>query len=274
MKQLEFSWDRRSATTAPVAAVQPSSAPPVDAAKPAPTPQEALAHSSREDAVELRQDLEERTGLHINLTITNNTSTLMTVRKDRTKPHATLRLHRMFLQAHGATLDALASWVKNPRKRSRDGSLEEFMRENRHQIRKRMLPEATLDTQGTHFDLRELFDEVNRQFFNGTIRARITWGRLPGPPRRRRSIRFGSYVAEENLIRIHPLLDQEFVPRYFVKYIVFHEMLHADVGIKTSASGRRSVHSPEFNRRERAYPEYDRAVAWQNQPTHLRKLLR
>ena len=90
---------------------------------------------------------------------------------------------------------------------------------------------------------------------------------------RRRSIRFGSYSAQENVIRIHPLLDQDFVPQYFIRYIVFHEMLHAFLGAHESSSGRRRVHTREFRRRERAYPDYARAVEWESKESNLRRLL-
>ena len=53
----------------------------------------------------------------------------------------------------------------------------------------------------------------------GALRARA--GQAP-----RRSIKLGSYSATERLIRVHPALDRPWVPRYFVSYIVYHEMLH------------------------------------------------
>ena len=36
----------------------------------------------------------------------------------------------------------------------------------------------------------------------------------------------GSYSVEDRLIRIHPTLDRPDVPRYYVAWIVYHEMLH------------------------------------------------
>jgi predicted metal-dependent hydrolase len=92
--------------------------------------------------------------------------------------------------------------------------------------------------------------------------------------RRRRSIRFGSYVPQEDLIRIHPLLDQPFVPEYFVRYIVFHEMLHAYLGRSEGLSEHALSHSPEFRQMERAYPDYVCAQAWENSRGNLAKLLR
>ena len=92
--------------------------------------------------------------------------------------------------------------------------------------------------------------------------------------RRRRSIRFGSYTPVDELIRIHPYLDQAFVPEFFVRYIVFHEMLHAHMGIEETPNGRRRIHPPAFRRREEEYGDYDRAVAWMNDESNLRRLLR
>src|SRR5690606_25166299 len=143
--------------------------------------------------------------------------------------------------------------------------------QHRYMIRSRR--EGRLVTEGLFHDLQRLYNEVNRLHFGNEVRARITWGRMP-PSRRRRSIRFGSYTVEDNLIRIHPLLDQDFVPRYFVRYIVFHEMLHAHLGVKEASNGRRCVHTREFRERECAYPGYEEALAWQNNPANLRKLLR
>ncbi len=54
-------------------------------------------------------------------------------------------------------------------------------------------------------------------------------------------------------IRIHPLLDDSRVPRTFVEYIVFHEMLHAVVPSDRS-SGRRYDHPEAFRVLERSFP--------------------
>jgi hypothetical protein len=60
------------------------------------------------------------------------------------------------------------------------------------------------------------------------------------------------------------------VPEFYVAAVVFHEMLHQAVPAR-EAHGRRIVHGPEFRRRERAYPDHERAKAWEEQ--HLTLLL-
>ncbi len=92
---------------------------------------------------------------------------------------------------------------------------------------------------------------------------RITWGRSTGS-RPRYSLQLGSYVTAENLIRIHPVLDRDWVPAWFVRYVLFHELLHA--AVPPAKQGRRTLHhGAEFRRQERAYADFARAQAWQEQ---------
>ena len=125
-------------------------------------------------------------------------------------------------------------------------------------------------TAGEHHDLREIFDELNARYFDNRIDAAITWGPRSGRPRRRNSIKMGSYSVEDRLIRIHRSLDRAFVPRFFVAWIVFHEMLHQvhDIRVK---NGRREFHSKEFLADEAMYEHFDQAKGWERR--HLDALL-
>jgi hypothetical protein len=102
-------------------------------------------------------------------------------------------------------------------------------------------------------------------------RYTITWGR-----RRRKKphsyIVFGSIQEEDRVIRIHPLLDREFVPKWYIDYVVFHEMLHAFVPDKYDRAGRRIIHHEGFLMREREFRYYTRAVKWERQ--NLARFLR
>jgi hypothetical protein len=85
-------------------------------------------------------------------------------------------------------------------------------------------------------------------------------------------MRLGSYNESENVIRMHPALDQAFVPRYFVASVVFHEMLHEMHGAEEISEGRRAVHTPAFLADEQRFRDYARARAWENK--HIKRLLR
>ena len=225
------------------------------------------------DPESLRAELEKRTGLRIDLTITNNRSTMMSVRPGRAHRSLDLRLHQMFLAADTKVVRSLALWLVNP-KSSRDAAaVDTFINSNVGQVRADANKNNGFITKGNVFDLAILFRGLNAEHFGNSIRVDITWGRMP-PARRRRSIRFGSYYPTDNLIRIHPLLDQPFVPPYFMRYIVFHEMLHAYLGIEESDNGRRRYHTREFSQIEEKYPDYARAIQWQSNLGNLKKLLR
>ena len=126
-----------------------------------------------------------------------------------------------------------------------------------------------LQTHGLHHDLRALFDGLNSRYFRGQICAGITWGRrrASGLPRSHRSVKMGSYAVEDRLIRIHPLLDRPFVPRYYVEWIIYHEMLH-EVHDMPIVDGRRVYHTPEFRRAEALFERYAEAVLWERTMVH------
>ena len=222
-----------------------------------------------QDEDRLRRDIEAHARMSIDLVLTNNTSSIITL-KPRGKRYE-LRIHRMFLHAGPDVVRALGQWIQAGRRRRAGKVIDDFIKHHQHQLEP-STKRIRLRTQGKHHDLKAIFDDVNTEHFDGAIDAAITWGRMPSK-RPRRSIRFGSYTAQDHLIRMHPLLDQPFVPHYVVRYIVFHEMLHAHLGAEESPSGRRCVHTPEFYRIERAYREFDRANEWIETPANLRKLL-
>jgi hypothetical protein len=117
-----------------------------------------------------------------------------------------------------------------------------------------------------------MFDHLNDTYFQGMVDASITWARRSKPATgQRASIKLGTYCADKKLIRIHPTLDRSWVPRYFIEYIIFHEMLHHMMPMPVR-DGRRELHSPEFRQGEQRYRNYVRALAWEAQ--HIGRLLR
>ena len=226
------------------------------------------------DKTTLQSELEQRTGEPIEIIVTDNSSSIMSFKSARGGTPASLRIHRMFLTANSGVMEALSIWLTRRRNKKSAAILDEFIKSNEHLIRAGTERRIRVRTQGAFVDLQRLFDEVNKEHFDASVQSSITWGRMPTLRQRRRSIRLGSFTPEDNLVRIHPLLNQEFVPEYFIRYIVFHEMLHAHLGVQCGPSGRRRIHTPEFNRLERAYPDYAKAIAWHDDAKNLNRLLR
>lgn len=200
----------------------------------------------------------------LRLTIHNNRSTMMSFR--RVGAELRLRLHRMFLGAPAEVVDAVARYAVGGKGTS-GATLDTFIRQ-RYQAPANAVPRK-LDARGRTYDLDAMYARLNAAHFQGTIRARIGWGR-DSPRRRRRTVRLGVYDHHAREIRVNPALDHPQVPAYFVEYIVFHEMLH-QLFPSERTQGRNVHHPKAFRERERTYPDYARAIAWEK--AHLPRAL-
>ena len=209
-------------------------------------------------------------GKTLELRLTNNHYSMISVR--RKSDGYRLRLHQMFVGAEPRVVRALARYVVHNDRRA-STLLGEFIEQHQHIIRQqtRRPRNITMRTAGRHHDLQAIFAGLNAAHFGGGLEARITWGPDAARGQRRRSIKMGSFAVEDRIIRIHPVLDQESVPDFFVAWIVFHEMLHGKHEVLRE-NGRRRFHTPAFLAEERGFPEYARACAWEKQ--NLDRLLR
>jgi len=118
----------------------------------------------------------------------------------------------------------------------------------RHRGGKRILSAC-----GQHFDLREIFEKLNRRYFGGGLRlSRLGWS-----PKRSRTL-LGHYDSAHRTITISRVLDSPQVPRYLVEYLMFHEMLHVRYPVER-VGHRRVVHSRAFRKAEKRFPHYERA---------------
>jgi hypothetical protein len=208
----------------------------------------------------IERALSERMGRDVRVVFTDNRHTMLSFR-ERREGIFTLRLHGMFRDADDAVLGALARYLAHGRRRADARAIDDFLRENAHRVRgRRRGPQGNARPRGTFFDLRKVFDELNRDYFGGAIRAEITWGRYTLPRDGQRSIRLGTYsdYADGPVIRVHPALDHGDVPACVVERVVFHEMLHQVFGLRP---GR--LHPPEMDRAERRYRGYRKAMNWE-----------
>ena len=197
----------------------------------------------------------------LTLVWTDNRSSMIGVQGNRASGYR-LRLHHMFQHAPFPIWQALATFIRTPDATARQ-TLRAYIQ--RHQWRIRASTPRTplprlLRPHGDYFDLVVILDTLNYTYFANDIHARITWTRRP-PQRPRVSIRFGSYHPQQRLIRIHRLLDQEFVPPYVVESVVFHEMLHQLIP-RQRLNGRWVAHPPAFRQYEQRFPHYWRAKRW------------
>lgn len=205
----------------------------------------------------LRQFLEERLARPVSLVLTDNSTSMLSARsRDGV---LRVRLHRMFTAADGRVLDEIVAFLKT--RRVVMPWFRKFIRDHRDELGKKRPNSVALATQGEFHDLGALFSEINTRYFGGTVTAGITWGTsCVRYAVRKRTL--GSYSERSNLIRISPVLDRRAVPRYYVAFVVYHEMLHAALGIVRKGE-RRSVHPAEFRKREKLFEDYAKARAWE-----------
>jgi hypothetical protein len=204
----------------------------------------------------------------VKLFVTDNRSTMLSFRKNTS--NLQVRVHHLFLDAPPDITRAIADYAgKGSRRAGR--AIDRYVKQRQASIRAALPHEKSrpISAAGRHHDLHRYFEDLNRHYFDDQVNARIGWGAF-SRRKRRRSIRMGVYDHDTRTIRVHPALDSLEVPPFFVAYIVFHEMLHQVIPAR-ARGGRHEHHSAEFRKRERAYPEYDRAIAWEK--THLGLLL-
>lgn len=226
-----------------------------------------FVHEGARQALERR--LQQASPCPVALAVNDNCRNMISIARQGGVLRA--RIHHMFLDAPGNIKDALVRYVID-HDREASAVVGRFIDEKAHRIRASQPVLRPLSTQGEHHDLLPIFHKVNERYFGGQVDALITWGRKQKrPAAARRTIKLGSYSAVERLIRIHPSLDRAWVPRYFVSYVVFHEMLHHVIP-SSRGGGRRLLHPPVFRARERLFRDYERALAWES--AHIDRLLR
>ena len=209
--------------------------------------------------ISLEQELQTRLPFPLKVAVRPNLKGALRVR--RKTNYVALSVHPVCLNLTKAELDAVSELLKEP-SRERYAKVELIVEKHKNESPEiRRAPRVMVRTKGEIFDLQEIRSKVNEAYFNGKVDAQITWGRRS--TKRRRGIQFGSYEEDRHLIRIHPALDEGFVPLYFIEYVVYHEMLHAHLGIRDSFSGGIAAHTREFRILEKQYKNYEQAREWE-----------
>jgi hypothetical protein len=220
---------------------------------------------------QLEKSLRRVLGRRIILAITDNRRTMITARS--VGGALEVRVHHMFLDADLFTQHALGRYLRYG-DRAANTAIGSYIEANQQRIRPASRRPGGLRTAGRKHDLKAIFDRLNDTYFQGMVDATVSWGRRTPTQRsggQRTSIKLGTYCADRKLIRIHPTLDRSWVPRYFVEYVVFHEMLHHMMPMPVRA-GRRELHPPQFREREQHFRHYTRALEWER--LHVGRLLR
>jgi len=185
-----------------------------------------------------------------------NRTTYLTIRKERGTLF--LRLHRLFLQAPTPVLEALIRMAL----KKRDKDARTIVRKMAHlYFSQNRMAADPLPTQGVHYDLLSILDQVRIRYFSPDLAPAIGW--TPSRLGKCRSITFGSYDRHSHQIRINRLLDDPQVPLYFLEFIVYHELLHAVIPSRVDSAGRCRFHTAEFRQKEKLFHHFEEVKAWE-----------
>lgn len=130
--------------------------------------------------------------------------------------------------------------------------LQDYARTDRYRLSRETMeyldvPAGSFST-GRSRDLAEVFDRVNRRYFSGTLhRPHLKWSR------RSTFRKFGHYQYDTDTILISCSLDTDQVPDYVLDYLMFHELLHKEHGLRQIGT-RSYAHTPAFRKAEEQFP--------------------
>lgn len=194
--------------------------------------------------------------------INDNHSTMLSVKwgPDCTK----LSMHRMFLKAPRNIMDELACYLKRE-KRIISPGIKAYIEDNLRKLNyQSQVDRQKLYIQGNVYNLQTIYNELNQEYFDGEINLHITWFGKP-QQRNRKHVTFGLYYDPLRLIKIHRILDNPNFPDYFIRYVIYHEMVHHVCPAYVDEKGLSRVHSKEFKAMEQRFRHYDLAINWVKQ---------
>lgn len=113
-------------------------------------------------------------------------------------------------------------------------------------------------SRGRYHDLKASYERVNRLYFKNQMGIpRLVWGQ------RLSRRKLGHYQPTTDTLQVSPTLDNPDVPAFVVDFIVYHELLHKQLGARVAA-GRYYSHTPEFKQAERRFQRYQQAQDFLN----------
>ena len=218
-----------------------------------------------------REKLERKSGVSLELVVTRNRSTMLNLLQ---APVGIVRLsiHEIFLQAPDQVLKSVAHYIKRSpfRRKHHSGVLQRYIDEQMQRSSYLPKKKKPLRAAGKVYHLQELFQQVNRSYFESSLELPISWFTpRKGLPTSR--VVFGKYEADCEVIKINERLDAPFVPRYFLLFVLYHEALHHLIPSYVDERGRVRKHGPYFKHAERRFKDYERAKKWQK--SHLDRFL-
>ena len=209
-------------------------------------------------------------GLVVSIKLNHNARTLLSLRGSR-RDGLRLSLHEKLLDHPRAILE-LPGWIRSHGRQTtpllRD-AIDTVFREITRQRRATPLAVPEFAPLAGPLDLQRMYDEIHTAWFPHLTKPPVAWGprRRSGP---RRRIRFAAYHRRPGpRIIVNRLLDQPWVAREFIAYVLYHELCHH---AQACAPVRgETPHSKRFKEWEARYPRFRELLVWEK--AHLDRFL-
>jgi hypothetical protein len=126
------------------------------------------------------------------------------------------------------------------------------------------------NTTGVKYDLQEIFDAINCQYFDNELHAYLRWGKGASTTsyQTTRTLKDNSKC---NLITIAGVYDHPEVPRFALEAVMYHEMLHIKIP-PYKLNGKNIIQGREFKSAELNFQFYKEWRIWERE--HLRAIAR
>jgi hypothetical protein len=173
---------------------------------------------------------------------------------------ATLTISEGFIHANGEVLTALVTDALLGKSQERSRLVKDFANSPEYSQVLLELDSFACENrdkaQGKCYDLEELFDRLNREYFASTlVKPRLSWSQL------NTYRKFGYYQPAKDRVVISSTLDDVRIPQFVAEFVLYHELLHKYHGAKL-INGRRMVHTKEFRQDEQQFKFYQEASRW------------
>lgn len=121
------------------------------------------------------------------------------------------------------------------------------------QSRINFIGQQTADSKGQYHDLSASFGRTNQKYFNNKLqKPSLAWNQIIT------GRQMGLWVPTTKSLIVSIALDTPNLPEFVIDFVMYHELLHMDIGTKV-INGRFFVHTPEFKRRERQHEYHTQA---------------
>lgn len=205
------------------------------------------------------EEIKKRMKTPVIFRINDNRTTMLSVKWES---HCTkVSMHRIFLDAPKEVQEAVKNHVTTVNS-SAGPIVRAYIQKKIQELDySEILNDERLISKGVIYDLQELYQKINCEYFSSELDLKITWFGKPKIPGGQR-ITFGLYQAPLKLVKVHKMMDNVLFPKYVLEFVIYHEMLHHVVPPQFDQAGKNSIHGKEFKRREKQFVKYKQASAW------------